>query len=50
MVLDDGETYSSLDGCRIVTVAEGDLVRLDSGETVADLIADGTATVVTTFR
>lgn len=47
MVLDDGETYSALSGCRIVTVH--DVALLDDGCSIVELLESGSAQVVAEF-
>jgi hypothetical protein len=48
MVLNDGETYTSLGDCAIVLVDE-DYMNYDNWTCLSDAIADGVAHVVTTF-
>jgi hypothetical protein len=49
MVLDDGETYGSLDGCVILDVDSAGLRELENGQEVGRLLEVGQARVVAKF-
>ena len=40
VVLNDGETYSALDGCKILTLTDSGLAKLDEGLEPSDLEFD----------
>jgi hypothetical protein len=49
VVLDDGETYGSLDGCVILDVDSAGLRKLENGQAVGRLVEAGLARVVANF-